>query len=93
MTLSELVAILGLSESISIPSSIKNMEITNSEYICRFTELKYFKSSNFYGDIIYILNELVTGLDTNLASLKDFSLTFIKLANGNLRLTLTHNCI
>lgn len=92
MTLSELVAILGVDESVSVPTSLEDLEIVNTQDYCRWAQKNYFESSTFYDDTIHILNELVIVFDINLVSLKDFALIFKRCDDRTLHLELTHNC-
>ena len=90
MTLSELVAILEISENTFIPSKLEDMTIVNEKDFCRFAELSYFKSGSYISDCIHILNELLSIIDSNLCSTQDFALKFERNFD-EISLTLTHN--
>lgn len=87
MTLHELVVATNLRNVVSIPKSIEDLNIENSESFCRFAESRYLKSSFFREDLIEILDRLVCSA----LPLKDFSLRFIKQNSlGSLKLILTY---
>ena len=85
MTLIELAVAAKVMDEISIPTSIRNLEIENSEDFCRYSEGIYLKSIDFKNDLIEILNHLV---ENSVVPLKDFSLQFVKNESGKLQLKL-----